>query len=186
MPRSYVIRNGALHIDHTPISSKPLQGVILKEMKHSRRLLAIAAPVFLFLLTLTCHAQDKGYWRASSQTARSITGDISLADEKIMINFYTATMSQIRTLESGEVSAVFDADSTTQPTGSLYRLNIPAEKKFVHKNNLCGAESVQWMVTYAHGNSLQLAFFSGAKPPVFTLEAISNSTDLCGTFSYVR
>jgi hypothetical protein len=42
------------------------------------------------------------------------------------------------------------------------------------------------MVTFVAGRSMQLAFFSGQKPPVFTQEAISNSTDLCGTFSYVR
>ena len=42
------------------------------------------------------------------------------------------------------------------------------------------------MVAYAAGNSLQLAFFSGDKPPVFTFEAIQNSTDKCGTFTYVK
>jgi hypothetical protein len=177
---------GHSHDKGLPHFLKSAQSVILEEMKRLTSLRTAAVPALLFLLTLGAHAQDKGYWRASSQTARSITGDVSLADEKIMINFYTTTMSQIRTLEAGEISAVFDADSTTHPTGSLYRLNIPAEKKFVHKNNLCGSEGVQWMVTYARGNAMQLAFFSGAKPPVFTLEAISNSTDLCGTFSYVR
>jgi len=33
---------------------------------------------------------------------------------------------------------------------------------------------------------LKLAFFSGPNVPEFTLNAIANSTDLCGTFSYVR
>ena len=87
---------------------------------------------------------------------------------------------------SREVSAVFDTDSGSGGKGSLYRLNIPAEKKFQHKNSLCGTENVQWMVAFAQGNALQLAFFSGPKPPTFTLDAISSSTDLCGTFSYVR
>lgn len=132
------------------------------------------------------HAQEKGYWRASSATARSITGDIGLADEKITINFFTTPMSRIRALEAAEVSAVFDTDSNAGGTGSLYRLNIPAAKKFLHKNSLCGAENVQWMVAFAPASTLQLAFFSGAKPPTFTLDAITNSTDLCGTFSYVR
>jgi|UPI0005561CE5 hypothetical protein len=140
----------------------------------------------LLTLSLAAHAQEKGYWRAASQTARSITGDVSLADEKISINFYIVTMSKIRALEPGEVSAVFDADTSTNPTGSLYRLNIPASKTFQKHNTLCGAEAVQWMVTYAKANALQIAFFSGAKPPVFTLEAISGSTDLCGTYTYVR
>jgi cell division septation protein DedD len=71
-------------------------------------------------------------------------------------------------------------------TGTLYRLSIPATKKFLHKNSLCGDEEAQWMVAYVSGRTLQLAFFSGEKPPIFTFDAISNSTDLCGTFSYTK
>jgi hypothetical protein len=42
------------------------------------------------------------------------------------------------------------------------------------------------MVTYAAGRSLQLAFFSGQRPPVFTADALANSTDMCGKFSYMK
>jgi hypothetical protein len=42
------------------------------------------------------------------------------------------------------------------------------------------------MVASASGKTLQLAFFSGQKPPVFSFEEMANSTDRCGTFSYVR
>jgi hypothetical protein len=135
---------------------------------------------------ISAAAQDKGNWRAASTTAKSTTGDIALFDEKVAINFSTFTVARIRGLEQGEVSAVFDVDSSAGGSGSLYRLNIPAAKKFLHKNSLCGSEDTEWMVTYVSGRSLQLAFFSGQKQPVFTLEAISNSTDMCGTFSYVR
>jgi hypothetical protein len=131
-------------------------------------------------------AQEKGSWRAVSKTAQSITGDVALSDEKIMINFSSFTIAQIHDLKPGEVSAVFDVDSNAGGRGNLYRLSIPASKKFVHRNTLCGTEEVQWMVTYVAGRSLRLAFFSGPQAPVFTLDAISNSTDLCGTFSYER
>jgi len=140
----------------------------------------------LLFLTLSMQAEERGYWRAASNSARNVTGDITLADEKLTINFSTTTISKIRPLESTEVSSVFDTDSAAPGPGSFYRLNIPASKKFLHKNTLCGAEDVQWMVAYAAGNSLQLAFFSGDKPPVFTFEAIQNSTDKCGTFTYVK
>jgi hypothetical protein len=149
-------------------------------------LLRTFAGLLLICCLAAAHAEERGYWRASSATAHSITGDITLADEKLTINFYTTTMSKIRPLEAAEISSVFDIDSNAGGTGSLYRLNIPAARKFLHKNNLCGVENVQWMVAYAQGNSLQLAFLSGGKPPVFTLDAIQNSTDLCGTFSYIR
>ena len=42
------------------------------------------------------------------------------------------------------------------------------------------------MVTYAAGHDLRVAFFSNPNPPLLTPEAIANSTDLCGTFSYTR
>ena len=68
----------------------------------------------------------------------------------------------------------------------LYRLRVPAERRFLHKNTLCGTEDTQWMATYVAGKSLRVAFFSGDNTPVFTFEAISSSTDLCGTFTYYR
>lgn len=153
-------------------------------MKRKTLFRALAAS--LFLCCLSGLAQEMGYWRASSTSAKQITGDVSLAEEKLFINFYTTPMSRIRALNAAEVSSVFDVDTNAGGTGSLYRLNIPAEKKFLHKNSLCGSESAQWMAAYASGNTLQLAFFSGVKPPQFTFDAMSNSTDRCGTFVYVR
>jgi len=131
-------------------------------------------------------AQEKGYWRAANSSARSITGDVIISDEKISINLSNFIVARIRGLEQGEVSALFDADGTAGGNGSLYRVNVPASKIFLHRNSLCGSEDTQWMVTYVSGRSLQLVFFSGQKPPVFTADAIANSADLCGRFSYVK
>jgi hypothetical protein len=135
---------------------------------------------------MTAAAQDQGYWRAASSTAKSITGDVAIADEKIAINFLNFTIARIRGLQLAEASALFDPDGTATGSGSLYRLNVPGEKKFLHKNSLCGSDDTEWMVTYVSGRSLQLAFFSGQKPPVFTSDSLENSTDLCGKFSYLR
>jgi hypothetical protein len=135
---------------------------------------------------LTAAAQDQGYWRAASSTAKSITGDVALSEERISINLVSFTIARIRGLEKAEASALFDPDGTAAGSGSLYRLIVPGEKKFLHKNSLCGSDDTQWMVTYVSGRSLQLAFFSGAKPPVFTSDALANSTDMCGKFGYVR
>ena len=140
----------------------------------------------VLICCMTAAAQDKGYWRATSSTAKSITGDVAIADEKISINFLNFTIARIRGLEQAEASALFDPDGTATGSAGLYRLNVPGEKKFLHKNSLCGSDDTSWMVTYVSGRSLQLAFFSGAKPPVFTSDALANSTDLCGKFSYQR
>src|ERR1700753_3359355 len=115
-------------------------------------------------LSVFAGAQERGLWRAESSTAQSITGDIALSDEKLTINFTGFVIAQIRRLEPGEVSAVFDADSGAGGSGNLYRLNIPALKKFAHRNTLCGTEDTQWMATYVAGRTLKLAFFFGPKP----------------------
>jgi hypothetical protein len=74
----------------------------------------------------------------------------------------------------------------TAGSGSLYRLSVPAQKRFLHHNTLCGTDDTRWMATYVAGRSLQVAFFSGEDQPVFTMDAISNSTRLCGTYSFAR
>ena len=153
-------------------------------MKREPLLCAIVGLVLICCMTAA--AQDKGYWRAASSTAKSITGDVALSDEKISINLVSFTVARIRGLEKVEASALFDPDGTAAGSGGLYRLIVPGERKFLHKNSLCGSDDTQWMVTYVAGRSLQLAFFSGAKPPVFAPDAIANSTDLCGKFSYVK
>lgn len=147
-----------------------------------RRIIAILA----MFCTLPCLAQDKGDWRAASKTASSITGDIEISGDKLMINFTPFLLAQARALAPSEVAAAFDADINANPTGTLYHLVVPASKRFLHHNTLCGTEDTQWMATYVTGNTLQVAFFSGSAAPVFTIDALDHSTDLCGTYTYVR
>jgi hypothetical protein len=135
---------------------------------------------------LPAGAQEQGPWRAANTPAESITGDVAISDARMSINFASFAIARIRALDPGEVGAVFDVDTSTGGRGNLYRLSIPAEKKFLHKNTLCGSEETEWMAAFVSGRILHLAFFSGQKMPVFTMDAVSNSTDLCGTFAYTR
>ena len=151
-----------------------------------RKFLLPAALACLALSSMSSLAQEKGYWRASSSTAASITGDIEISDTKLSINFTKFTIAQIRRLSPAETSSVFAAESSSGATGNFYRLNIPAAKRFLRHNSLCGSDDVQWMVTSVADRTLYVAFMSGANTPVFTPEAMANSTDLCGTFTYVR
>ena len=147
----------------------------------------LAAAAFLTLAcTLSSAAQDRGYWRAASNSANSITGDISISEPKVTINFATFPVVKVRDLAPAEVSAVFDADISAGGAGALYRLNVPASKRFLHHNSLCGEENTQWMASFASGHTLQVAFFSGENAPVFSFDAISRSTELCGTYTYSR
>ena len=145
------------------------------------------AAALLLASWVSVTAQELGYWRASSKTAHSITGDVALSEIKLSINFSLFNIVRARDLEPAEVASVFDADSAGTVKGRLYGLNIPATRKFLHKNTLCGTEDTHWMAAYSpDGSSLQLAFFSSEKAPTFTVDAIANSTSLCGVYSYVR
>jgi hypothetical protein len=136
----------------------------------------------------TGHAQvqERGSWRASSKTAQSITGDVAFGSERIVISFSGYAIAEIRPLKPEELMATFDLDSKTAGVGSLYRVSIPPEKRFLHKNTICGSDETQWVVTYVLGKELRLAFFSGGNIPALTGEGMAANTSLCGTFSYAR
>lgn len=148
---------------------------------------AVLLAIFVFALTssASARAQESGPWRASSSNARAITGDIAFTPNKIAINFIAFTIAQIRSIKTEEVRALFNPDNPVGG-GNVFRVDIPADKKFLHHNSLCGSDEAQWIVTYAQGRDLQVAFFSGATPPVLTFDAVNNSPTLCGVFSYVR
>jgi hypothetical protein len=151
-----------------------------------QRIMFIVVAGALMAGSLACAAQDKGYWRAASTETTKMTGDIAIADLKVTINFATFPLAPIRRLKPVEVSAVFDADVNAGISGDLYRLRVPANKYIVRRNTLCGGEDTQWMATYVTGRTLRVAFFSGDDMPVFTFDAISKSTALCGTYAYGR
>jgi hypothetical protein len=149
------------------------------------RLLGVV-PGLVLACCVSAAAQELGPWRAVNSPAVSITGDVAFSDTKLAINFSSFPIARIRDLGPSEVNAVFEAEGSAGGGGSLYRLSIPAAKRFLRRNTLCGSEDTQWMAAYVAGRSLHLAFFSGQKMPVFTPDAIANTTDLCGTFYYVR
>jgi hypothetical protein len=151
-----------------------------------RRILLGAVAGMAMACSLSSAAQDRGYWRAASSAATTITGDVAISDTKITINFTGFTLAPIRKLTAAEVMATFDAEADAGGSGNLYRLTVPAAKRFLHHNTLCGSEDTQWMATYVEDRTLRVAFFSGADAPVMTVDALANSTDLCGMFTYVR
>lgn len=163
---------------------------MLKAMKcsHASRFASMLGLLLLLAVSAGAAgtAQDGGNWRAANSTAKAITGDIALFNQKIALGFSAFTLAQIRSLKPEEILALFNGAGEPGGTGNLYRTSIPAEKRLLHKNTLCGSEETQWVVTYATGKELEVAFFSSAKMPVLTPEAMANTTDLCGTFTYVR
>lgn len=149
------------------------------------RLPLVFALAVSFAFQHSARAQESGPWRASSSNARSITGDIDFAPTRVALNFTAYTLAQIRPLQKQEVIALFNPDNPVGG-GNIFRVDIPAEKRFLHKNTLCGSDDTHWIVTYAEGRTLQVAFFSGATLPVLTFDALNNASNLCGVFSYIR
>ncbi len=149
------------------------------------------ARVTLFILVFAlasaaAQQPEKGYWRASSRTAESITGDLAISGSKLTINLIPFVISPVRLLTPAEVSAAFDEAVETAGNGQLYRVNIPASRRFVKNNTLCGSQDTQWMAVYVANHTLKVAFFSGDGVPQITFEAMQGSNELCGTFTYAR
>ena len=154
-------------------------------MKQRRLIFAALACTLLF--ALAAPAQEGGYWRASSSSAKSTTGDIAFSDLKIAINFSTFTLAQIRALKPAEAGALFSAGPSDPGVGNLYRVDIPATKRFLHHNTLCGNSDTDWVVTYVQGRTLQVALFTGAAIPTLTTDALNNgTTTVCNVFTYTR
>jgi len=130
--------------------------------------------------------EDRGAWNAASSSAETVTGAVTIYKDRVAIDLLLYPLAEIRRLKPVEVSAVFDADVNAGIEGTLYRLNVAPGQRFQHKNTLCGDEAAQWMATYVTGKRMQVAFFSGDDIPVFTFDAISKSTNVCGTFVYSR
>jgi hypothetical protein len=136
---------------------------------------------------ISATAQELGFWRADSNTAHDVTGDVGISETKIAIEaFYPFNIVHARDLTPAETSAVFDTDIASNSKAHLYGLVIPSNRKFLHKNTICGTEDTHWMVAYAEGNSLALAFFSGEQAPTFAVDSIANSSNFCGMYRYVR
>lgn len=159
--------------------------VILEPMTQRRLLCTALACASLF--TLSSAAQESGYWRASSSSAKSTTGDIQFTPRKISIDFSNFTLAQIRALTPAEASALFSADPSANGSGNLFRVDISSSKKFLHHHTLCGDSDTDWVVTYVQGHTLQVALFTGAAIPALTPDALNNgTTTVCNTFTYVR
>ena len=150
------------------------------------RSLLVAAFAVVFAFTLSATAQEDGPWRAASTNARAITGRYRLLSTKVhhqLHHFHhqpRSVRSKLRRSSRSSTpisprAAAISSASTFQPI-----------RRFLHKNTLCGSESTQWIVTYAQGRSLQVALFSGSTPPVLTVDALNDPSNLCGIFSYVR
>ena len=132
------------------------------------------------------NAPDNGRWRGASNQTVTMTGEITIAATRLTIYTTKFPLIPLRKLTPVEVSAVFEADVNAGISGNLYSVHVPPGVFIAGGSPLCGSEVIKWMATYVSGRTLRVAFFSGDDTPVFTFDAIANSTALCATYVYTR
>ena len=118
-----------------------------------------AAPVF---------ADD---YTAVSNTAMSVTGDISMDD--FSIDFQNGESLAFSDL----VADHFLVDGRRVPA-SVYRVAEPADPMLENGNQLCGNGDVSYVATWGDGAGMTaVAVFAGSRAP-------KNSDQMCASYSY--
>jgi hypothetical protein len=127
----------------------------------------------------------RGGWYAASTNAISITGDIAISKGKFRSTSSVSAGADSHVEAGGGERGVRrrcergdqrDALPAEDPGGAA----LSAKEHFVRGRGY----AVDGDLRYGH--TLEVAFFSGDDMPVFTFDAISKSTALCGTFAYSR
>ena len=116
----------------------------------------------------------------------SITGDIALTPGKLLMAHRAFPLKQARAIEPAhlaDVGKIVNATGDVQ-SAALYKTMVPRRTALLKANIICGSKDAEWMLAVFEKNELAVAFFAGAKEPDLAPNAVANSTDLCGTFSY--
>ena len=174
------------HLQQFP--SKPLAGCHPEDMKSARQRLKTLATS---LLLCTADSRSPGQrlaWRPASNTARSITGDISLGEEKIIIKSRRlspwskpAPSIKPRSAPASTQTATPPGDAHPLPHHHPSLQEIPEqEHPLRHRRHPVDGHLRLRKIPPAR------LLLQPESPPFFTFAAISNSTDRCGTFSYVK
>lgn len=110
-------------------------------------------------------------YTAYSNTAESITGDISMDD--FSISFANGESLDFSAL----VSDHFRVDGHRVPA-SVYRVKRPADPELENGNKLCGSGNVSYIATWRAGEGqTAVAVFTGNAAP-------ESDEDMCGSYIY--
>ena len=110
-------------------------------------------------------------YSAYSNTAASITGDISMDD-------FSISFANGKSLEFSElVSDHFNVGGRRVPA-SVYQVKHPADPELENGNRLCGSGKVRYVATWAAGQGLTtVAVFAGTSEP-------ESDEDMCASYTY--
>jgi hypothetical protein len=124
----------------------------------------------LFALSTTTASLADDY-KAVSNTAMSVTGDISMDD--FSITFETGDELSFSNL----VADHFIVDGERVPA-SVYRVGDPSDPELLNGNRLCGSGPVTYVVNWSAGDGLSaIAVFTGRHAP-------KSSDEMCASYTF--
>jgi hypothetical protein len=108
--------------------------------------------------------------RAYSNTAISITGDVTTDDFEIVFE------NGERLAFSDLVADRFVVDGGDVPA-SVYRIETPADPELLNGNRLCGAGDVTYLANWLEDELTVIAVFTGDEPP-------RSDAEMCASYYY--
>jgi len=138
--------------------------------------------------SVVAQKSSKQVWIAASQTARSITGDITLTSDKLILAHTTFPLTFVRDVKKEKLE---DAGKIVDLSGSpssarLFKTLVSRHSILLNSNTICGPDAdATWMLAVYNRGTLSLTFFSGAKEPNLDYKAAEASPYICGTYMYV-
>lgn len=110
-------------------------------------------------------------YKAASNTAMSVTGDISMDD--FSITFETGDALSFSNL----VADHFVVDGEQVPA-SVYRVADPSDPELLNGNRLCGSGPVTYVANWSAGDGLSaIAVFTGRHAP-------KSSDEMCASYTF--
>jgi hypothetical protein len=135
-------------------------------MRSFRSLYSLA--LFVVLAAMPALADD---YKAVSNTAMSVTGDVSMDD--FSITFETGDELAFSSL----VADHFIVDGERVPA-SVYRVADPDDPELLNGNRLCGSGPVTYVASWTAGEGLSaIAVFTGNRAP-------KSSDQMCASYTF--
>ena len=116
-------------------------------------------------------AQGADRYKATSNTAMSITGDVLMDD-------FSITFENDESLEFSDlVASRLRVDGRTVPA-SVYRVETLGDPELLNGNQLCGTGDVTYVANWAAGDGMTaIAVFTSEQPP-------KSSAEMCALYTY--
>lgn len=129
---------------------------------------SLLTAVIIVFGSAAAQAQDDT-WKASSETAIAVTGDITIGTDRIIF----ANGESLKLVPVADSDGVFKADP-------------PANPVLLNGNRLCSRDVTYVVLAHGAGNALHMKVFEGPDAP---LEAIADAlpqAGTCATYEFKR